>query len=290
MDTHFLESFLIVAESGSVAEAARRLDLTPAAVAQRIRSLEAEMGVRLLTRAGHTTRPTEAGRAILDKARQLVNDTRDLRAIATADTLAGQLRIGAISTSVTGILPKVLMRLSRECPQLDIYVMPGTSMELYQKVSNGEVDVALLVQPPFELLKSCDWMPLREESLLLIASASMPIHDTQSLLLSQPFIRYDRNYWGGRLADQYLQHLNIKPRERLELDALDAIAVLVDRGLGISLVPDWAPPWPEGLSLNRAKIEAPAYVRRIGMLWMRNSPSIGLIQTFRLQTRAALEI
>ena len=41
------------------------------------------------------------------------------------------------------------------------------------------------------------------------------------------------------------------PRERFELNALNAIAVMVDRGLGVSLVPDWARPWPEGLRLVR---------------------------------------
>jgi DNA-binding transcriptional LysR family regulator len=39
------------------------------------------------------------------------------------------------------------------------------------------------------------------------------------------------------------------PRERFELDTLEAIAIMVDRGLGVALMHDWAPPWPEGLSL-----------------------------------------
>jgi DNA-binding transcriptional LysR family regulator len=72
------------------------------------------------------------------------------------------------------------------------------------------------------------------------------------------------------------------------LDALDAIAVLVDRSLGVSLVPDWAPPWPAGLELNKIRIEGEAFVRRIGLLWLRNSPSARLVKAFRLQARTAL--
>ena len=288
METRFLESFLIVAESGSVAEAARRLDLTPAALAQRIRALEAEMGVRLLTRAGRTAQPTNAGRAILEHARQILCNTRELRALATADTPVGQLRIGAISTAVTGILPAILEFLSTSCPQLDIYVMPGTSLDLYQKVLTGDLDAAILVQPPFGLGKSCDWMLLREERLIVISPAALPISNPRVVLATEPFIRYDRRHWGGRLADSYLKQAKIAPRERFELDALDAIAVLVARGLGVSLVPDWAPPWPEGLALNKVPINAPAFVRRIGLLWTRNSANVRLVQTFRKQARSVL--
>jgi DNA-binding transcriptional LysR family regulator len=288
VDTRFLESFIVAAESGSLAEAARRLDLTPAALAQRVRSLEAEMGVRLLVRAGRSTQPTEAGRTILDRARQILRDTRELRAIATADTSAGQLRIGVIATALTGILPTILTFLAKSNPQLETYIMPGTSEDLYSKVLMGDLDAAILVQPPFGLRKTCSWMLLREEPLTVISPLSVPIVNTKILLSTEPFIRYDREHWGGRLADYYLRQMKITPRQRFELDALDAIAVLVARGLGVSLVPDWAPPWPEGAALNKKRIDAPSFVRRVGLIWMRNSASLRLVRIFRTQARAAL--
>ena len=61
------------------------------------------------------------------------------------------------------------------------------------------------------------------------------------------------------------------PRERFELNALNAIAVMVDRGLGVSLVPDWAKPWPEGLRLVRLPLPLPSEPRRIGIVWSRSS-------------------
>jgi DNA-binding transcriptional LysR family regulator len=54
MDTQFLDSFVTVVDYGSMAEAARRLNLTPAAVAQRIRALEDEIGASLFVRSGRT--------------------------------------------------------------------------------------------------------------------------------------------------------------------------------------------------------------------------------------------
>ena len=69
MDTRFLESLVTVADCGSIAEAARRLNLTPAGIAQRVRALESEIGARLLFRSGRSVQPTPAGVAILDRAR-----------------------------------------------------------------------------------------------------------------------------------------------------------------------------------------------------------------------------
>lgn len=292
MNTRFLESFVAIVESGSMAEAARRLNISPAALAKRVQALEAEIGVRLLLRSGRTAQPTEAGFAICDTIRQILRDARSLKHLASADTLAGQLRIGVIGTAVTGILPTILDHLAREYPELDLYIVPGTSSDLYRRVIDRDLDAAIVVEPPFDLSKEFDWMLLRAESLLLIGPQTMTVTEARAaqILRSEPFIRYDRQHWGGRLADAYLQQAGIRPRERFELDALDAIAVLVDRGLGVSLVPDWAPPWPEGLQLNKVRIEGEAFVRRLGLLWLRNAPSARLVKAFRLQARTALDL
>ncbi|MET0532413.1 MAG: LysR family transcriptional regulator [Microvirga sp.] len=285
MDTRFLESFLTVVEAGSMAEAARRLGVTPAAVAQRIQALEQEIGTQLLSRAGRTVRPTEAGTAILARSRQVVREVRELRAFAAGEKLAGEIRLGAISTALTGLLPRLLMQLVSEAPLVDFYVVPGTSIELYRKVVEGDLDAAILVKPQFSLPKAYEWHLLRTEPLVVIGPEASAGSDPHELLRSQPFIRYDRNHWGGRLADSYLRQAGIRPQERLELDALEAIAVMVDKGLGVSLVPDWAPPWPEGLSISKLSLPNTAPVRHIGLMWPRTSPKTRLIQA--LLTAAA---
>ncbi|MBR0344519.1 MAG: LysR family transcriptional regulator, partial [Rudaea sp.] len=67
MDTLFLNTFVSVVERGSMAAAARVLDITPAAVAQQIRTLEREIGVPLIARVGRTVSVTEEGARILDR-------------------------------------------------------------------------------------------------------------------------------------------------------------------------------------------------------------------------------
>lgn len=213
--------------------------------------------------------------------------------MAQADILpGGQLRIGVIGTAVTGVLPTILDHLAQAYPQLDLYIVPGTSFDLYRRLIDRDLDAAIVVEPPFDLGKEFDWMLLRDEPLMLISPHTLTVTQANAtqVLRAEPFIRYDRQHWGGRLADAYLQQAEIRPRERFELDALDAIAVLVDRGLGVSLVPDWAPPWPEGLKLNKVRIAGDAFVRRIGLLWLRNAPSARLVKAFRLQARTALDL
>lgn len=286
MDTTFIESFVIVAGCGSIAEAARRQNLTSATVAQRIRTLEAELGTQLLARAGRTVRPTEGGLAILEQATRLTRDVRELRSLARANVLAGELRIGVIPTAMTGLMPDVLSALASKAPQVDIHVMPSTSMEVYDRLLRGEVHAALIVQPPFAVPKTVEWVLVREERLVVIAPGALPIGNPMELLSSQPFIRYDRRNWCGRLADTYLRRHDIRPHERFELGALDSIAVLVARGLGVSLVPDWAPPWPAGLVLNKEPVHAPDLTRKIGLLHVRNSAHERLIQLLRTELLA----
>jgi DNA-binding transcriptional LysR family regulator len=72
------------------------------------------------------------------------------------------------------------------------------------------------------------------------------------------------------------------------LSTLDAIAVMVDRGLGVSLVPDWSPPWPEGLSLARLALPLPTEPRRIGLLWMKGLARSRLLRVFLEKAAASL--
>lgn len=280
MDTRFLETFLLCVECGNMAEAARRLHVTPAAVGQRIRALEAEVGEALMVRSGRVMQPTEGGLAILSQSRAILQAIGDLKALAAGDGLAGELRLGAISTALTGILPPVLTRLARTLPQASIYLVPGTSIDLYRKLTDGDIHAAVIINPPFTLPKGYDWRGIRREPLVLVAPAALAGGDPHELLATQPLIRYDRNNWGGALADSYMRSQRLRPLERFELDSLDAILVLVSAGMGISLIPDWMPPWPENLSITKYALPEDAPYREIGTIWPRNSPVLKLINAF----------
>lgn len=284
MDTRFLQSYVTVVECGSLAEAARRLDLTPAALAARIRTLEEDLGVVLIRRAGRAVKPTEAGLQILDQSRNVLRDVSDLRAAALDRQGVGQLRIGSFFSASTALLPPLLERLYIELPDLSVFVDVGYSPELSRKVIAGELDAAIVVEHQFIIPKSCEWHPLTEEPLVVVAPQSMAgATDAHALLATQPFIQYDRRIWGGRLADRYLRERGIQPRVRLEIDGLMTIASLVSRGIGISLLPDWAPMWIPSLPLTRIPLPGNVPTRRIGLLRQARGPRDAFIEALLRQ-------
>lgn len=286
MDTRYLQSFVMVVDSGSFADAARRLNLTPAAVGARVRALEETIGTALVRRAGRTVRATEAGLKILRNARAVLRDVRDLKAIANDDAPLGELRLGASTSAMTGVLPPVLRALYARHPKLAVHIEPGNSATLYQRVTDGALDAALLVEPQFVLPKSCDWRVLIEEPLCVIAPAALAGRDPLDLLASEPFIRYDRGTWGGRMADRCLAEHGIAPRERIEIDGLGAIAAFVSQGLGVSLIPDWTPPWPAGLDVIKLALPPPVPVRRMGLAWMTQGPRAALARAVLKEAEA----
>lgn len=289
METQFLNTFVTVVDQGSMAAAARVLNITPAAVAQQIRTLEREIGATLIARVGRTVSVTEEGSRILQRSRDLLRSVADLRGVANDNTVSGELRLGACPTALAGILPDALARMVEAFPLINVFIKPGYSADLYRAVEEGDLDAALVLQAPYSLPKTCEWQLLREEPLVVLAPESMAGRDPHELLATEPMIRYDRHQWGGRQADEYLRAAGIVPRERFELNALNAIAVMVDRGLGVSLVPDWARPWPEGLKVVRIPLPQATVPRRIGVVWSRSSVRVRLVTVFLQESRKAIQ-
>lgn len=280
MDTRYLDSFLEVARLGSTAAAARKLNLTPTAVAQRIKALEHEIGQPLLSRAGRNMQLTASGSALLGPAGELLARTRELRAIAALDTIAGELRIGCISTALGYLVPDVLAMLISKYEHLRPHIEPAFSADLYRKVLTGKTDIAMMVAPPFDLPKAFIWRPVRDEPFVVLAPPELADEHPHEVLANQPFIRYHRRSGGGMLADRYLLEQGIEPKERFEMDALDAIAAMVKGNLGVSLVPQWRPMHGQLTELAQIPLPGAGLFRPIGLLWKRNCAKERLIDVF----------
>lgn len=288
METGYLATFVLVAESRSMSEAARRLEITPAAVAHQLRLLEREMGTRLLTRAGRTVVPTEAGHRLAARAGTVLRDLRDLRAAINEEAADGELRLGAINTALHSLMPDVLAGFVKRYPDARVDIRSALTTELYDAVLRGELDAAVCLHPPFALPKSLNWEQLAEEPLVVMAPARWGHRDAHDLLREERLIRYNRNLGGGKQADAYLRKAGITPRERFELSSLPAIAMLVDRGLGVSLAPDASVPWWRGLRVAKLPLADQPYRRRFGIIWPRASVRTRLIVALVDEARRAV--
>jgi len=289
METSYLDTFVLVAESGSMSEAARRLEITPAAVAHQLRLLERELGTRLLARSGRTVSPTEAGHRLVERARSLLDDMRNLKAAINEDAATGELSLGAINTALHSLMPEVLAGFVRVYPDARVEIRSALSFELYDAVVRGELDAAVCLHPPFVLPKSMNWQPLAEEPLVVLAPARLGHREPHLLLREEPLIRFNRQLGGGKQADAYLRKAGITPRERFELSSLPAIAMLVDRGLGVSLAPDASVPWWHGLRVAKLPLPDEPYRRRFGIIWPRASVRSRLIEVLVEQARQAVK-
>ncbi|ANY15939.1 LysR family transcriptional regulator [Bordetella pseudohinzii] len=233
----FMRTFLAVAHHGTFAEAAEQVALTQAAVSFQMRSLEAELGRELFDRSGRLAILNAAGRELLPEIKQLLDLYERLRLPRhTSDALAGAVSVGAI-VSCMGTLSKVVTRMKREHPGLDVRVLSGKASELASKVEAGELDAALIVEAGRKMA-STRWTPLYEEPLVVVAHpAAAGGEDVREVLRANPFLRFDRTQRTGLQIDRVLRRLGVAVSEFLELNAIETLVELVRQETGVALLP-----------------------------------------------------
>ncbi len=276
LNTRFLTTLQVIAETGSLAAAARKLNLAPNSISEQIRALEREFGVVLLSRRGRIMHLTPAGQAVVTAAAEVLSRVADLHQIARLETLSGPLRVGVISSAMITLLPGVLKRMGERYAGIALSILPGTSPQLYRMLELGQIDCAVMVLPPFSLPKTLSWQPLREHPLVLVGTPEMASGSLEDVLQSRPFIRIDRQAWTGQIVDAFLRARELRVNTVVEMDGLEIIAMLAAQGLGVALMPDWG---FRHETLIRVPVRNPAYNRITGLLG-RGGPRQRLIDAF----------
>lgn len=232
-----LKTFVAVARHGTFAAAGMHVGLTQSAVSAQIRNLEQALGVRLFDRTGRQAILNAAGERALPLADEIFALFNRMSLPLGPDQYRGEMKIGAIASAQTGFLPTALLRLRQQAPAVEAKLVPGVSLNLLSQLDAGELDVAILIKPPFELPKELHVQVLEIEPFVLIVPLDTPEQDPLSLLAEHPHVRYDRASFGGRQVTRFLREQRIEVPVALELDELDAIVKFVENGLGISLIP-----------------------------------------------------
>lgn len=232
-----LKTFLAVARHGTFAAAGLHIGLTQSAVSAQIRNLENALGIRLFDRTGRQATLNAAGQRALPMAQEMLAIFSRMAVDDAVSEFRGELKIGAVATAQTGLLPQALLRLRQQAPGLEPKLVPGVSLNLLSQVDAGEVDLAIMIKPPFELPKELSAQVIRREPFVLIVPPQVEGDDPLRLLTERPHVRYDRNSFGGRLVTRFLREQRIEVNVALELDELEAIVKMVESGLGVSLLP-----------------------------------------------------
>ncbi|WP_434457285.1 LysR family transcriptional regulator [Stutzerimonas urumqiensis] len=232
-----LKTFVAVARHGTFAAAGQHVGLTQSAVSAQMRALERQLGVALFERSGRSAVLNAAGRHALPLAEQILALFSQMARPDDAAHWRGELRIGAIATVQTGLLPDALPRFRQQAPHIELKLVPGVSLDLLSQLDAGELDLALLIKPPFPLPKELLEVPLAREPFVLVLPDHLAGDDPIALLANQPLVRYDRRSFGGRLVERFLRQQRLQVRESLELDELEAIVRMVEAGMGVALIP-----------------------------------------------------
>jgi len=281
MNTTFLATLLAVHRCGSMARAARELNLTHGAVAQQLNTIGVQLGTPLVMRAGKTVALTPAAFRILERAQHILDQVDSLTALAHMNQISGELKLGAGNTSLVSTVPGILAMLMEQYPKLRVSITPGLSAQFYPCVENGELDAAIALHPPFEIPKKLGWCLLAEEPFMLIAPIKHAGQNPLDLLRREPFIRYNRKSWDGQAIDLYLRAGSITPKERLELSSTESISRMVDKGLGVAIVPSAWTLWKSRINVLSLPLPGIAPVRSFGLIWARSSLRLQLVQVFR---------
>ncbi|MCQ2030714.1 LysR family transcriptional regulator [Stutzerimonas zhaodongensis] len=276
-----MKTLLAIAKCGSFAAAGNTVGLTQSAVSAQMKNLEEALGLRLFDRTGRSAHLNAAGLRALPLAEQIIETFALMGQPESLDDFRGELRIGAIGTVQTGLLPGTLLRLREEAPGLVPKLVPGVSLNLLSQVDAGDIDLAILIRPPHALAKELHAELIVKEPFVLITPLTIQGDDPLKLIEEHPFVRYDRSSFGGRQVSQFLRKHHLDVRPGLELDELDAIVKMVESGLGVALVPK-AGLWLERTpSVRIISLGAAAFYRELMLVSRYSTHRSPLHQLFR---------
>jgi DNA-binding transcriptional LysR family regulator len=218
-----IEAFLEVARRQNLSRAAEALFLSQPTLTARLQRLEAALGEQLFVRTRRGMRLTEAGDAFLPYAEHALRALADGRERLSElrQGMAGRLVLGAPPTVSTYALPALLARFSSAHPGVRLTVKTGTSEEILEMVLHDQVQLGIMRALANQEIER---VPLYTDTLVLIAG---------------PGHRLARSRSGrrARLADLAGEVLVLFGRSSSYLDNIEAAKKMVERGLGVSLVP-----------------------------------------------------
>ncbi|WP_437485290.1 LysR family transcriptional regulator [Sorangium sp. So ce1014] len=233
-----LEDVLLVARSGSVAEAARRLHKTPSAVSQQVRRVEEHFGVAMFERDGRGVRLSPAGEAALGAITRLFDQAEGVFELLSE--LAGEpsttLRLAASDYLGKGLLVPVIRQMLDKRAPVRFAITTANSIDAARWVERGEVDLGLASASSAggDLVKQ----PLFVQPFLWVGprlKGKAPA--LRERLRHEPLLRLAPGSVGRRMLDAYLDRERIRPISTIDVSSVSLLVSYVSGGLGIGLAP-----------------------------------------------------
>lgn len=275
MDINQLEVLVTVASERSFSRAAEVLNRTQPAISQAVRRLEQEVGEKLFDRSSKDGTLTFAGEVLLDYARQMLNLRYSAQAalVEMRNLHHGKVTISANEHTVFYLLP-VIEEFRKQHPMIKIEVQRGVASRIPKQITGREVELGVIsFTPTDDSLRSLSVM---NDELVLVVSPKHEFADRGSVSIKElgnvTFVAHNApSPYRQKVIETFEKHktrLNIT----VELPSLEAIKRLVERGVGVALVPkltaqaEIAAGQLCSLTVKEMKLE-----RKLNIIYRRNS-------------------
>lgn len=242
-DPDDLRLFLAVLEHGSITAGAAALPLSVPAASERIRDLEAALGVRLLVRSKRGVAPTDAGLALADQARRVLLQIERLHAEMRpyARGLRGRVRLLCNTAAMSEYLPEVLGRFLAVHPDIDVDLQERWSHEVLQALRAGEAELGILADSVdttgLEAFRFHD-----DRLVLVVPPARRPRRRSLAFLdtLDDAHVGLSEESGLSRFLADHAGRAGRVLHCRVRVKSFDGIRRLVAQGVGVGIMPERA--------------------------------------------------
>lgn len=256
-----LRVLLAVAEHEGFGRAGDSIGLSQPAVSQAIRSLEAELGVRLLDRTTREVVLTAAGQSLVAPLRRLLGELDGVldEARGLGAAARGVVHVASAPTISGGLMPQVLAAARQRHPEIQVHLSDSSQQRAVERVQDGSVDFAVIVG-----IEAADpslaQQVLFDEGFVLVCPAGHPLAQTAQLTLRElagcPLVLLDHSTGSRPLIDRAFARAGVTPQVAIDVGHPATAFRMVQAGLGVSVLPALSLPLPDTQALRAVPLEA----------------------------------
>ena len=239
MDFDQLETFIEVTRLSSFSRAAEKRFRTQPAISSQIRSLEEEVGAKLLDRSGGKVSLTASGKLFL----RFAEDTLDARKAAmtsiaeTERVPRGEIVVGANEGTCLHILPEVFANFKKQYPDVSVSIRRADYSKVLESVIDNSVDFGVVSMPINDNRLTA--VPIHRDNLVLIAPPKHPLskiknpsaEDIAQYPLVMPKVGHTRDS-----LDEFFHERKLKPKVAMELDSSELLKRFVAADIGVGFI------------------------------------------------------
>lgn len=274
-----LRTFAAVAETLNFTKASEKLYLTQSAVSHQMKALEEELGAALFIRAKSGVILTDAGKIALEYAHRILNEAEEMRerVAGPEKALAGRVRVAAATQALVYLFAPFFEEFMDAFETVELVFRTTVStQQTVEDILEGVADVGFASFANYSpVLQTVE---LFDDELVLVVGKKHRFAGVAEVSITQlekeKWILFERGASIRRATDDFFKKVKIEPETALESNDTYFVKIMIERGLGVSLMPAWAVREETGSGkLAQVRIKKHALRRSVAMVSLKGAQS-----------------